>query len=60
MVNETEEERGLIQDFFAAEESFREPPVFLNDVYPAFSIADQTLVPIRLIISFLAITKRQF
>jgi CRP/FNR family cyclic AMP-dependent transcriptional regulator len=61
MVNETEKGKDFIQGFFSAGESFGEPPIFINDVYPASAIAKQPSVVIRLSIpSFIQLLKDNF
>lgn len=61
MVNETEEGKDFIQGFFLPGESFGEPPIFINDVYPASAIAEQPSVVIRLSIpSFIQLLKNSF
>ena len=61
MVNETEEGKDFIQGFFSPGQSFGEPPIFINDVYPASALAEQPSVVIRLNIpSFIQLLKDNF
>jgi CRP/FNR family transcriptional regulator, cyclic AMP receptor protein len=61
MVNEVDNGKDFIQGFFTPGQSFGEPPIFINDVYPASAIAVQPSVIIRLNIpSFKQLLKENF
>lgn len=51
MVNEVDNGKDFIQGFFTPGQSFGEPPIFIDDVYPASAITVQPSVVIRLNIS---------
>ena len=61
MVNEIDNGKDFIQGFFSPGQSFGEPPIFIDDVYPASAIATQSSVIIRLNIpSFKQLLKENF
>lgn len=61
IINETDDGKQFIQDFFSSGESFGEPAIFEGGDYPADAIADQSSTVIRLSIpSFIQLLKDNF